>query len=295
MPSLDPLSLRLFLAVAEAGTIAAAAEREHIAAAAVSRRISEMEAFVGVQLLRRTNKGVAPTEAGARLVALAHRALHQFDDIAVQMRDFAIGTSGIVRIAANISSIVQFLPRDIQSFAARHPHVRIELDEKPSIDVVRAIADNAADIGVFTSVPHGYAIQTLPYRTDNLVLVTPRDHALASRESIAFADALDHEFVALPSDTAISQTLARAANALARAVRVRIQVTSYDAQCLMIEAGLGLGVMPLAVARQHARTAELSVVALTDSWAARELLIGVRALDALPEACRKLVTHLMEA
>jgi DNA-binding transcriptional LysR family regulator len=295
MPSLDPLSLRLFLAVAEAGTIAAAAEREHIAAAAVSRRISEIEAFVGVQLLRRTNKGVAPTEAGARLVALAHRALHQFDDIAVQMRDFAIGTSGIVRIAANISSIVQFLPRDIQSFAARHPHVRIELDEKPSIDVVRAIADNAADIGVFTSVPHGYAIQTLPYRTDNLVLVTPRDHALASRESIAFADALDHEFVALPSDTAISQTLARAANALARAVRVRIQVTSYDAQCLMIEAGLGLGVMPLAVARQHARTAELSVVALTDSWAARELLIGVRALDALPEACRKLVTHLMEA
>jgi DNA-binding transcriptional LysR family regulator len=295
MPSLDPLSLRLFLAVAEAGTIAAAAEREHIAAAAVSRRISELETHVGVQLLRRTNKGVAPTEAGARLVALAPRALHQFDDIAIQMRDFATGASGIVRIAANISSIVQFLPRDIQAFAARHPHVRIELDEKPSMDVVRAVADNAADIGVFTSVPHGYAIQTLPYRTDNLVLVTPRDHVLASRESIAFADALDHEFVALPSDTAISQTLARAANALARAVRVRIQVTSYDAQCLMIEAALGLGVMPLAVARQHARTAELGVIALTDTWAARELLIGVRSLDALPEACRKLVTHLMDA
>ncbi len=87
----------------------------------------------------------------------------------------------------------------------------------------------------------------------------------------------------------------RAANALARAVRVRIQVTSYDAQCLIIEAKLGLGAMPLAVVRQHACAAELSIVALTDAWAERELLIGVRALDALPEACRKLVTHLVGA
>ena len=64
MPPLDPLSLRLFLSVIDAGTIAAAAQREHIAAAAVSRRISEIEAMFGVALLRRTNKGVAPTEAG---------------------------------------------------------------------------------------------------------------------------------------------------------------------------------------------------------------------------------------
>jgi DNA-binding transcriptional LysR family regulator len=291
MPPIDPLSLRLFLAVVDAGTIAAAAQREHIAAAAVSRRISEIETIFGVPLLRRTNKGVAPTEAGERLAMLAHRALHQIDDIAVQMRDFSSGTSGIVRIAANISSIAQFLPRDIQSFAAGHPHVRIELEEKPSVQVVRAVADNAADIGVFTSVPHGYAIHTFPYRTDNLVLVTPQQHALAQAQSIAFADVLDYEFVALPADTAISLSLTRASNEVGRSVRVRIQVSSYDAQCMMVEAGLGLGVMPEAVARQHA----LGIVPLTDAWAARQLLIGVRSPDALPEACRKLVAHLTSA
>ncbi|MDE1182189.1 LysR substrate-binding domain-containing protein [Paraburkholderia sp.] len=292
MPPLDPLSLRLFVAVAEAGTIAAAAEREHIAAAAVSRRISEIEATLGVALLRRTNKGVAPTDAGERLIALAHRALHQLDDVTVQMRDYASGTSGLVRMAANISSIVQFLPREIQSFAAKHPHVRIQLEEKPSALVVRAVADNAADLGVFTAVPHGYPVQSFPYHTDNLVLVTPPGHALADAGSIAFVDALDFEFVALPGDTAISQQLTRAANALARGVNVRIQVTSYDAQCLMIGAELGLGVMPDAVAQQHAHALRLGVVALTDDWAQRELLIGVRSLDALPEACRMLVAHL---
>lgn len=292
MPTLDPLSLRLFVSVAETGTIAAAAQREHIAAAAVSKRISEIEATLGVALLRRTNKGVMPTAAGERLVALAHRALHELDDIAVQMRDYASGVSGLIRLAANVSSVVQFLPREIQSFAAQHPRIQIQLEEKPSTGVVKAVADNAADIGVFTSVPHGYDVQTFPYRRDSLTLVTPADHALAHHEAIAFADTLDFEYVGLPPDTAISQQLTRAAHAHARPVHLRIQVTSYDAQCLMIAAGLGLGVMPRAIAQEQADKLGLSIVALTDSWAERELLLAVRSLEALPVACRMLVAHL---
>ncbi len=292
MTTLDPLSLKLFIAVAEAGTIAAAAEREHIAAAAVSKRISEIEATLGVALLRRTNKGVAPTAAGERLVALAHRALHQLDDVAVQMRDYASGVSGLIRIAANVSSVVQFLPQEIPSFAAQHPRIQIQLEEKASAAVVKAVADNAVDIGIFTSVPHGYDVQTFPYRHDRLTLVTPASHPLAQHEAIAFADTLDFEFVGLPPDTAISQQLTRAAHAQARPVNLRIQVTSYDAQCLMIAAGLGLGVMPYAVAQQQAASLGLALVSLTDSWAERDLLLAVRSLDALPAACRMLVAHL---
>jgi DNA-binding transcriptional LysR family regulator len=295
MPTLDPLSLRLFISVAEAGTIAAAAEREHIAAAAVSKRISEIEATLGVALLRRTNKGVAPTAAGERLVALAHRALHELDDIAVQMRDYASGVSGLIRLAANVSSVVQFLPREIQSFAAQYPRIQIQLEEKASTGVVKAVADNAADIGIFTSVPHGYDVQTFAYHSDCLTLVAPAGHALGQRQTVAFADTLDFDYVGLPADTAISQQLTRAAHAQGRPVKLRIQVTSYDAQCLMIAAGLGLGVMPLAVAKQQAANLSLATVALSDAWAERDLLIAVRSLDALPVACRMLVAHLRGA
>jgi DNA-binding transcriptional LysR family regulator len=295
MPTLDPLSLRLFISVAEAGTIAAAAQREHIAAAAVSKRISEIETALGVALLRRTNKGVAPTAAGERLVALAHRALHELDDIAVQMRDYASGVSGLIRLAANVSSVVQFLPREIQLFATQYPRIQIQLEEKASTGVVKAVAENAADIGIFTSVPHGYDVQTFPYHSDRLTLVMPAGHALESRETLAFADTLDFDYVGLPPDTAISQQLTRAAHAQGRPVKLRIQVTSYDAQCLMIAAGLGLGVMPLAVAQQQASNLNLAMVALSDAWAERDLLIAVRSLDALPVACRMLVAHLRGA
>jgi DNA-binding transcriptional LysR family regulator len=292
MPPLDPLSLKLFIAGAEEGTIAAAAEREHIAAAAISRRISEIEALLGVALLRRTNKGVEATAAGERLVALARRALHHFDDVAVQMRDYASGASGLVRMAANISSVVQFLPHEIRSFAALHPQIRIQLEEKSSGAVVKAVAENAADLGVFTSVPHGHGLQTFPYHVDRLVLVAPAGHPLAGRAAVAFADALDFEFVGVAPDSAISQQMTRVAHQHARSVNLRIQVTSYDAQCLMIGAGLGLGVMPQAVAQQHVGRLGLVTVELSDAWAERELLLGVRSLDALPAACRMLVAHL---
>lgn len=292
MPPLDPLSLKLFVAVAEEGTIAAAAAREHIAAAAISRRIGEIESSLGVMLLRRTNKGIEPTVAGERLVALARHALHQLDDVAAQMRDYASGASGLVRMAANISSVVQFLPDEIRSFSELHPNIRIELDEKASSSVVKAVADNAADVGVFTSVPHGYELQTFAYHADRLVLVTPAGHPLAGSGTIDFAQALDFEYVGLPPDTAISQQMTRAAHQHARSVNVRIRVTSYDAQCLMIRAGLGLGLMPLAVAGQHAARLGLATVDLGDEWAKRELLLCVRSLDALPPACRMLVKHL---
>jgi len=143
MAQLDPTSLKLFIRVVEEGTIAAAAEREHIVAAAISKRISELEASLGVPLLRRTNKGVEPTAAGEALLALARRALHELDDIGVQMASYATGASGLVRVVANVSSIVQFLPAEIKSFLSAHPHIQVRLEEKVSPLVTKAVAENS--------------------------------------------------------------------------------------------------------------------------------------------------------
>jgi DNA-binding transcriptional LysR family regulator len=294
MAQLDPVSLKLFISVVEQGTIAAAAEREHIAAAAISKRISEIEASLQVELLRRTNKGVAPTAAGEALLALARHALYELDDIAVQMRSYASGASGLVRVVANVSAIVQFLPAEIKHFMSAHPQVQVRLEERVSSQVIKAVAENAADVGVFTVVPHGYDLQTFPYHRDRLVVVTPRTHALAHTDALWFAQTLEHDYVGLHSDSAINQQLGAAANQQGRALRLRIQVTSYDALCLMIAAGLGIGIMPHAVATQHTARLALHTIALHDAWALRELRIGVRDFEALPAAGKLLVRHLSE-
>jgi DNA-binding transcriptional LysR family regulator len=90
----------------------------------------------------------------------------------------------------------------------------------------------------------GTPLQTLPYREDRLVLVVPRQHPLAGRASARFADVLDHDIVGLHAGSSISLAMQQAAAAAGRALKLRIQVTSLDAMCRMIDNGLGVGLLP---------------------------------------------------
>ena len=127
---IDPLSLKLFVIIVEEGTISAAAEREHIAASAVSKRISDLEDTLQTQLLRRTNKGVVPTMAGVTLLNLARGVLHDLNDIFLQIQEYSSGVRGRVRLWANISAINQFLPNELKSFLNEHPQVQVRLEER---------------------------------------------------------------------------------------------------------------------------------------------------------------------
>jgi len=201
---------------------------------------------------------------------------------------------GLVRVCASMSALTQFLPDDIASFLARYPDVQLQLEEKTSSQVTRAVAENAADIGIFTSAPSDAQLDTFGYRHDRLVLCTPRRHALAARAHACIDDLLDEEIVGMHTGSAIGILLCRAASVAERPLRMRFQVTSFDAQCMMIQCGLGVGVLPEAVARRNAMTMEVSVVPLTDAWAAREFRIAVRRGGSLPVAARLLAEHLQE-
>lgn len=290
--NIDPVSLKLFIAVVEEGSIAAAADREHIAAAAVSRRIAELEDVLGSALLHRHARGAEPTAAGLALRDLARQALHILDDLPVQLQDFASGVRGQVRIYSNISGITQFLPKDLASFAQAHPNVRLLLDESNSPDTIRAVAENVADVGVYTAFDHDDGVQSLPYRRDQLCLVVQKDHRLVRQRRIWFADLLDEPFVGLRTGSAINLLLSAQAARLGRSLKFRIQVTGFDALCLMVQQGLGIGIAPEGVVRLYASALGIRKVNLSDPWAQRELRIAVRNVDNLPAAARRLIEHL---
>ena len=295
MLRLDPTSLKLFVRVVEEGTIAAAAEREHIAAAAVSKRLSEMESALRTPLLMRTNRGVEPTAAGLTLLALARRVLHELDQIPVQMQSYTSGVRGLVRVCASMSAITQFLPTDIKSFLSEYPDVQMNLEEKVSNAVVKAVAENSADVGIFTATPPGLQLETFSYHFDRLVLCTPKNHRLAARTEMSFVEALDEDIVGMHTGSAIGIQLGQAASLAERSLSLRIQVTSFDALCMMISCGLGVGVLPEVVARRNAEQLGIRVVRLTDAWAHREFKICVRSSEALPVASRLLVKHLQNS
>ena len=284
-------SLQLFVAVVEEGTIAAAAERENIAASALSKRISELERQMGTPLLLRMARGVEPTAAGQMLVRGARGLLHQADNVAAEVQHFATGQSGHVRVAANLSSLTQFLAQDISSFGGVHPRIRIDLEERVSSVVTRMVLDNMADIGVFTDSDDEPQLLVYPYRQDSMVLVAPRAHPLARRKAVAFIDTLEHEHVGMHRGSAANTVLQRAADQAQRPLRMRFFVTSYDAMISMVKAGLGIGLMPRnAIALYEA--SELAVIELTDAWAQRQLKLCVRPGETLSAAGRLLLEHL---
>ena len=289
---LDPVSLRLFVAVMEEGTIAAAARREHFAPAAVRHRVSELETALGTVLFQRSNKGTEATAAAHTLLGLARGVLHGLDDIAEQMAGHAGGLRGHVRVFANISAITQFLPDDLRSFMEAAPPVQVHLQERISSAIARAVADSRADIGILNAGSYGEALTVLPYRKDELVLIVPRAHPLAARRKATLRDALAHDFVGAHPGSAVNDQLHRAAGELGLPLRLRIQVSGYDAMSLMVAAGMGIGVLPRLSARLYLSALNVRAVTLDEPWAHRQLVVCVRSLDALSPAARSLVDHL---
>ncbi len=289
---IDPLSLKLFVAIVEEGAIAAAAEREHIAASAVSKRIKELEERFGTPLLRRTNKGVAPTDAGITLLHLSRGLLHDLNNMLLQINEYSSGVRGHVRLSANISSINQFLPGELKSFTEQHPNVHIHLEENISENTMKAVTNSAADVGIITVGSYLPDLEFFPYHSDQLIVITPKEHPLSGRKKVTFRETLDYDYVGLSAGSSLHSRMLRAANELNRTLKLRIQVNSFDALCLMVEAGLGIGIVPKGVAKPYFKGLRLRSIILDEPWANRELKLCVRNFDALPAAAQLLVRHL---
>jgi DNA-binding transcriptional LysR family regulator len=289
---IDPVSLNLFIAVVEEGSIAAAAEREHIAAPAVSKRISALEETLRTTLLTRHHKGVEPTAAGLALLNLSRQAVNYLEDIHTRMIDFAAGTRGLVRVFSNISAITQFLPGDLASFLEKYPSVEVRLEERNSLVTLKSVAENAADIGIYTVEAHGENVQTLPYEEDELSVIVRNDHPLAGRKKVNFSETLAWDFVGLRTGSAINTQLAVVANRLQKEFRLRIQVTGFDALCLMVSNGLGIAIAPRHLTRLFVKRLQICEIPLNEPWAHRRIEIAVRDKTSLSPAAASLVAHL---
>lgn len=289
----DLLSLRVFLAVVEEGNLTRAAEREHMAMSAASKRIRNLERDIGVRLLHRTVKGAAPTAAG---MALARRCRTLFDLIGTmraELDDYASGQLGEVVVHANGSAIAQFLASDLRAFQERHPNVKLSLHEEVSPDVLRAVANGLADFGVFArtvDVPDGLTVH--PYRRDRVMAVVPKNHPLADRATIAFTQLLDHDQICSNEAHSLTALLRREADRLGRSLRFAHTVRTNEVARWMVHNGLGAVVLPEGFALPYADSLDIRIVPLSDAWACRELSIAVRESDGLTGAARLLLAWL---
>ena len=288
----DLTDLRLFLHVAEAGSITHGADRAHMALASASARIRGMEEALGVPLLERGRRGVRPTPAGRALIHHARVVLQQIEHMRGELGEYAHGLKGHVRLLSNTAALSEFLPEALGAFLAAHPNIDIDLEERLSYEIVPAVAEGLADAGIVAEAIEPADLETFPFRADRLVLVVPRDHPLAGRRRIALRDVLDHPFVGLSRDSALQGYLDRHAARSGRPFKLRVRLRGFDGVCRMVEHGVGLGVVPETAARRCGQSMAIRTVRLADPWALRELTICVRRFDELPAHARRLIEHL---
>ncbi|WP_397452370.1 LysR family transcriptional regulator [Pseudomonas sp. NA-150] len=291
---LDLVTLQLFIAVHEEGTLTRAAAREAIAVSAASKRLMELEDALGVGLFVRNAKGMALTAAGETLLHHARRMLYDVEKMGLELSEHLQGVRGYVRMLANLSAIIQFLPEDLHDFVSSHEQVKVDLEERPSKGVVQGIVDGMADIGICSMDTDIQDLFSVPYRHDKLVVVMRGDHPLAEREHVAFADTLDSDHIGLHAASSINMRTHAAARAGGRILRVRIHVPGFDAVCRMVQANMGIGILPQKAYELFGRALGLTAVALSDDWSARTLILVTRDLESLTPVSRLLFDQLSQ-
>lgn len=291
----DITSLRLFASVVEQANIAQAARVNAIAASAVSKRISDLEARIGINLLYRTKDGVEPTPAGFAMFRHVKRILRMLEDLDAELSEYTNGVRGQVRIWATTSAITQFLPEDVAAYAASFPEVKVELREEPSQVVIDAIRDGFADIGIFSNHVENPDLEARIYRRDTLMVIVPPTHPLAGRERVKLVDLADYDHVGLQLGSSLQGKLIEEARAAGIRLKVRVNVLSFDGIRRMVEAGLGLAVLPEGSVTPYLGTGMFTAMALDEPWATRSLLLGYRDYKSLPMVARALIECLAPA
>ncbi|MFL9985908.1 LysR family transcriptional regulator [Paraburkholderia sediminicola] len=292
LKKLDLTSLRLFVAVCQEQNIARAAEREFIASSAVSRRIAEIEALIGLPVIQRQSRGITVTPVGETVLRYALTIIGNIEQMSAELSRFSSGAKGRVRAVANLSSIVQFLPEDVAAFGRGFPEVSIELEEENSADVLRIVDEHGADFGICNPVTGSEAFEQVPYREDRLAVLVPGGHRLAAASRVTFDELLDDSFVGLRSESALTKLLAQQAASAGRQIDVKIRVSSLDALCRMVHAGLGIAIVPEQVGLLYVNALDVRLLSLSDAWAVRHLIMIFRSRDQLSASAAALVGFL---
>jgi DNA-binding transcriptional LysR family regulator len=286
----DLTTLRVFVSAIELGSIAKAAEREHLVASAASKRIGDLESGLGVALLVRQHAGVVPTAAGEALARQAREVIRTLEGIPNALSALADDDRSDVRMLANQTGMIVVLG-DIPGYLARRPAVKIHLEEGQSLPIIESVAQGNADIGIIGHFQPTDRLHVLPYRRIPLMLVTPRAHPLAAREAVGFVEALAFDLITLVHGTAIRGWALAAAARMAREPKFSLQVHSYEAMRAMVRAGLGIAVMPAPNIVPYEDLLELRAVRLTDDWAWMQLYLCAHRTARGP-AIEELLSHL---
>lgn len=290
---IDLRDLSLFSQIAETNSLTRAAERSHLSLPAVSARIKDLESEAGVRLLYRAPRGVALTPAGQSLLRHARTILNEIEHMKSDLQRYGEGVQGSIRVFANTTAVTEFMPEVLATFLAAHPKVDVDLQERPTAEIIRGVLDGMSDLGITSGPIAADGLELHTFSSDRLVLAVSPGHPLAAAGAVRFADVIDHDYIGLHEGSTLQQFVDQLMQHARRRLHIRVQVSNFESVCRMVEAGVGVGIVPESAALRHRRTMKILVKQLDEDWALRERHVLSRRGEALPSYTQALIDSIM--
>lgn len=293
MASFDSVTARLILLLAETGSIGRAAEREGIASSAVSRRVSDLEARLGVVLFDRSAHGVRLTRAGEAYAEGCRTVLRSIADLDAIMTDFGSGQRGSLRLACTSSALTGRLPELLAKFADRHPGISISISEMGAAKALLALDEGQADIAIVSDNYDFSRFDIKPFEDERVWVLVPPEHELADkiepRKAVPFEQLIPHAIVGIHHAGSLDRLLTEAAAKMGKTLTEALRVESFPALVRMVEAGFGIGFLRSTSLHLLAGT-DLVCAPLAEPWAMRQLLVAKRKSSPLSAAMKGFIS-----
>ena len=292
MKGMDIPALEIFVAAVEEKSLTKAAERENLVTSAASKRVAELERHLDRCLLHRHGRGVEPTPAGTLLYQRAKAILRSIQLAESAVNNYSAEGVAKIRLTANPSTLLQFLPGKIGRFLRGRSNISIDLIQAHSYDIPRMVAEGAVDIGIYHASHPAPGITSFPFATDRVGLVVPIGHPLASRQELPLEDALDYDLLGYFPLHSLDKFLTYVGQTITRPPTVKLQVSNFETRCNMIREGLGIGIVPEKIASNYLTGMGLVLLRLTDSWAERHFFIAAHDTTNSGQPSMELLQHL---
>jgi DNA-binding transcriptional LysR family regulator len=267
------------VAVAETGSIGAAATRLFVTQPALTARIQALEAALGTRLLVRSRTGSRLTDAGRSYLRYARRALAALDAGRETVTEIASGSAGRLAIGAAPAVSTYVLPAVLHHFQESHPRVQLAVRSGHSEDVLEMVLREEVELGLMRPIGHPDVTSVLIYE-DELVLVVHRGHPFASAGTIRMSEMATEHLILFDRTSSYHELTSALVRQAGIAPRGTIEVDNIDAAKRMVEQRLGIALLPLTSVQLEIGTGRLVPVLVSDLVPIRRQIVAARRRDA---------------
>lgn len=286
--------LRLFMAIAQAKNLSTGAAAVHITASSASYRLKNFEQALGTPMFVRNTRGMELTPAGEAALLHVRELFEGVERMHEDVGRFSSGLKGHVRLIANSSSLNGFITPILGRFLVLNPHIDADIEERPSEIIPGAVLAREADIGIFAGPTTVAGIQVHRYALDQLVIAVPSNHPLAAETEIKMGAALEFDFVCMNRSSSNFVFLRDTAQKTGGQLRVRLHAHNFEAVLSLVDAGVGIALVPRSVVAASPHLRDISILTLAEPWALRELNLAVREDARLPSFAQSFMQFLLD-